>query len=583
MKSLLALLPYCKPYKMQFLFGIIFVLIAKALDVVAPKLVGDAINMIDAGSANLEELPSFVGFILVVSALAGCFTYLMRRVLIDTSRDIEFDFRNSVYKKLQSLDASYYDQNSTGDVMSRMTNDIDVVRTLIGPAIMYTANTVFALPLVLIAMLSLDWQTTLVGLVPMILMPFLVKFFGAKLHCYAREQQDRMGDMTTYVQESLSGIRVIKAYGREETYAQGFRKENDAFVDASLKYSYIQTLFFPSIRFTVGLGLLGILYMGGTRIVNGTMQFGDLVALVLYFGMMVFPFIAAGWVINIFQRASAAMERLQQVLNTESRIVDSAKSAEFVLPEKLDFELINLTFRYEGANHDALQNTTINIPEGTRVGIVGRVGSGKSTLVHLLLRLYPVERGMIKLGGIDLNDWPLVELRRQVGIVFQETVLFSNSIAKNIRFGALQDLTLDDIQRVATIADVHKDIQDFPKAYDTMLGERGINLSGGQKQRVSLARTISRNSRLLILDDSLSAVDTHTEEAILKELSEVMKNRTTFLISHRISTVALSDVVIVLEDGKIIQQGTHEQLLQQEGLYKELFEKQQLEAEVLLA
>lgn len=582
MKSLLGLLPYCKPYQFRFLLGVIFVFIANALEVAVPRLVGDVINSIDKHPGFSSELPSRVFFILNIAALSGCFIYLMRRILIDTSRDIEFDFRNSIYKKLQSLDATYYDHNSTGDVMSRMTNDIDVVRTMIGPAIMYTANTLFTLPLVLIAMLSLDWQTTLVGLIPMLLMPFQVKFFGGKLHSYAKEQQDRMGDMTTFVQESLSGIRVIKAYGREETYAKGFRKENDAFVDASLRYLYIQGLFFPTIRFTVGLGLLGILSMGGSRIVSGAMEFGDLVSLVLYFGMMVFPFIAAGWVINIYQRASAAMVRLQEVFDTQSRIVDSPESKAFVLPTTLDFEITNLSFTYEGATGPALENVSLTVPEGTRVGIVGRVGSGKSTLVHLLLRLYPVERGMIKLGGIDINDWPLAELRRVVGIVFQETVLFSDTIAENIRFGALQELSMEQIQRFATIADVNKDIVDFPNGYETMLGERGINLSGGQKQRVSLARTISRDSRLLILDDSLSAVDTHTEESILKELASVMKDRTTFLISHRISTVALSDFVIVLERGKIIQQGPHEELLQQEGLYKELHEKQQLEAEVLL-
>jgi ATP-binding cassette subfamily B multidrug efflux pump len=438
---------------------------------------------------------------------------------------------------------------------------------------------------VAIAMIALDWQTTLVGLAPMVLMPFIVKFFGAKMHGYAREQQDRLGDMTTFVQETLSGIRVIKAYSREDIYAQGFGKENDAFVTASLKYAYIQTLFFPAIRFTVGLGLLGILLVGGNRIVAGTMQIGDLVSLVLYFSMLVFPFIAAGWVINIFQRAAAALDRLNEVFKTQPMVVDVVSAVErpFQVPARLDIEITHLSFTYDGANQPALQNVSLSIPEGTRVGIVGRVGSGKSTLVHLLLRLYPVERGMIRIGGIDLNDWPLAELRRVVGIVFQETILFSDTIAENIRFGALKELAQPDVERFATIADVHKDISGFPKGYETLLGERGINLSGGQKQRVSLARTISRDSRVLILDDSLSAVDTHTEEAILRELGEVMNQRTTFLISHRLSTVAPCDVIIVLERGSIIQQGTHEELLQQEGLYRELYDKQQLEAEVLSA
>jgi len=583
MKSLLSLIPFCKKYKYRFMWGILFVLLANAFGVAVPRLVGEAVNLIDGDFSVVDALPDFVLFILAIACLAGAFRYLMRRVLIDTSRDIEFDFRNAIYRKLQSLDSTFYDQHSTGDIMARMTNDVDQIRLVLGPAIMYTANTIFTLPLVMAMMLYLDWTVTLVGLIPMVLMPMLVKKFGARLHQTSKVQQDRMSDLTTYVQESLAGIRVIKAYGREDGYADSFSDENKNYIDASLDYAKVQTSFFPAIRFVAGLGFLGIIIVGAHRIVSNSMQYGDLVSMVMYFGMLIFPLIAIGWVVNIFQRAAASMDRLNEVFDAESKVKDPENVEDFIVPDNLDIEFKNLTFSYEGSSYPALENISLKIPEGQRIGVIGRVGSGKTTLIHLLLRLYPVERGQLFIGGVDINDWPVKELRRQLGIVFQETFLFSDSIRENIQFGALDKEYRKQVEIFAKMADVHEDIAEFPKQYETMLGERGINLSGGQKQRVSLARTISRNSRILILDDSLSAVDTHTEESILSELQKVMENRTTFLISHRISTVALTNQIIVLEEGKITQSGVHEDLVTAQGLYKELYELQQLEEEVQTA
>lgn len=579
MKALLDLLPFARRYKWRFLFGILFVLAANALAVQIPSIVGHAVNSIATGTGR-DLIGGTMVFLLAVAGLGACFRYLMRRVLIDTSRDIEFDFRNAVYRKLQSLDSTFYDGNSTGDIMSRTTNDIDALRMVIGPAIMYTANTVFTLPMVLAFMLSTDWATTLAGLSPMLLMPVAVKAFGSRLHDRSREQQDQLGDLTTFAQENLAGVRVLKAYAQEETATRRFEGQNQLYIDKSMALAKVESFFFPTIRVLAGSGALAILYVGARRIIGGAMTYGDLVSLVMYFSMLVWPLVAMGWVINLFQRAGASMDRLNEILRAESKVNDAPQAAAFRRPDRLDIEFRDVTFTYAGALHPALRGVSATIPQGRSLGIVGRVGSGKSTLVHLLLRLYPVEDGKIFVGGTDINHWPLAELRRTVGIVFQETFLFSETIGENIRFGALKELSDEEVEALAKKAGVHDDIAGFPKGYETLLGERGINLSGGQKQRVSLARSLARDPAVLILDDSLSAVDTHTEERILGELRGAMRERTTLMISHRISTVAMCDEIIVLEDGAVTQRGTHAALTAQPGLYAELHRRQLLEEEV---
>ncbi len=579
MTALRVLYPYAKRHRAALASGIFFVIMANFLTPLVPTIVGQAVNFAENRRLSGDELMLFAGLALTVAALAGCFRFLMRRVMIDASRDIEYEIRNRFFQKLESLDPSFFDGNNTGDLMSRATNDMDLVRMMLGPAIMYSANTLASLPLTLFWMFVLDWRLTLLAIVPMLALPPMVKYFSSQTHKASRAQQESFSDLTTMVQENLAGIRVVKAYGQERAQEEKFLERNNDYIRKSLDLAAIQSIFFPSIGFVIGLGYLILLIVGGRFVMEGRLEVGTLLSFLLLFAMIVWPMIAAGWVVNLIQRGMASLERIQGILETEPRVTPPAPRE---VPDRgaVDIRFDHLTFNYEADPTPRLRDITLDIPAGRTIGIVGPVGAGKSTLIHLLARFYPVERGMILLDGIDINDWPLEELRRRIAFVFQETFLFSDTIGWNIRFGANEDTPQDAVEGAAKRSHVHEDIGAFREKYDQVLGERGVNLSGGQKQRVAIARALLRDAEVLVLDDSLSAVDTHTEEAILKDLREVMRGRTTFLISHRISTVAVADEIIVLEDGSITQRGTHEELVAQPGLYGELYRKQLSEEQI---
>ncbi len=458
--------------------------------------------------------------------------------------------------------------------MSRATNDMDLVRMLIGPAVMYTANTIFSLPLTLVWMIALDWKLTLFAIIPMLGLPSLTKYFGKQTYRFSKEQQDSFGDLTTMVQENLAGVRVVKAYRQELAEEEKFLERNDDYIDKSLSLAAIQATFFPSIRLLIGLGYLILLVYGGTQIIQGDMQVGTLVSFLILFGMLVWPLIAAGWVINLIQRGLASLLRIKKIFDAEAEIKDPEKPVTVGKNEKLDIQFKDLTFCYGGTSVPQLKKIDVEMPAGKSLGIVGPVGSGKTTLVNLLARYYPVNRDQLLIAGHDINDWKTSDLRDRIAFVFQETFLFSDTIKWNIRFGTDDDTTLERIEAAAKVANVHEDIIEFPRKYETLLGERGVNLSGGQKQRVAIARALLREADILIFDDALSAVDTHTEEAILRELKEVMQEKTTFLISHRISTVAQCDEIIVLRDGEIVERGSHTELVQLNGLYADINRKQ---------
>jgi ATP-binding cassette subfamily B multidrug efflux pump len=578
MKSIRSLIPYVKRHRWTFLLGIIAVLATNGVGLWVPIAIGKTVNLAEHRAITAESLRMFAWGIVCLAGIAGCLRFLARRLLVDCSRDIEYEFRNDLFAKLQRLDASFFDENTTGDLMSRATNDMDALRMMIGPAVMYSCNTVFSSPMIIAGMLYLDWKLTLMVLSPMLVLPFLVKYFGARLHALSRAQSDSFADLTTMVQENLAGIRVVKAYGQEGYEERKFLERNDDYISKSLRFAFQQSLFFPSIGLIVAVGYAVLLAMGGRAIMDGRMQVGTLLSMLLLFSEMIWPLIAAGWVINIFQRGMASLDRINHIVDAEPRVADATAAK---LPEgPLDIEFTELTYSFAGSNANQLQNVDLHIPAGRTLGIIGPVGCGKTTLVGLLLRFYPVERGMVRIGGMDANDWPLAELRRRIAYVSQETFLFSDTIGWNIRFGASDDTPIADVQRVAQSANVHRDIEDFPAGYDTVLGERGVNLSGGQKQRVSIARALIRNGSILILDDSMSAVDTHTEESILRELRTEMKGRTTILISHRVSTISVCDEIIVMEKGSIVQRGSHEELLAEPGMYAELYRKQLTEAAV---
>ncbi len=575
MRTLSSLLPYVRRHAWAIVFGILFVFLANSLALTVPIIIGQTVNLIEEGRIHPDNLFHLAFLAVCVAGVAACFRFLMRRVIIDISREVEYEFRNDFFRKLQSLDPSFFDARNTGDLMSRATNDTDALRMLMGPGVMYTANTIFSLPIALTAMLWLDWRLTLVCMAPMLVLTPLVRYFGTRTHRMSRLQQDSFGELTTTVQENLAGIRVVKAYRQEDFELRKFLERNDDYIDKSLELARLQAMFFPSIRLLVGFGFTVLLLYGGHRIIQGHLEVGTLLSFLLLFGMIVWPLIAAGWVINLIQRGIASLERINAILESVPSVTEPEDGAAVVVEAgPPSIELRSLTFQYEGTLWPQLKDIDLHAPPGKTVGIVGPVGAGKSTLVNLLSRFYPVPRGMIFFGGKDINDWPLSELRRRISFVFQETFLFSDTIGWNIRFGSADNTPQDLVEEAAEIAQVHSDIGDLPRNYSTVLGERGVNLSGGQRQRVAIARALMRQADILVLDDTLSAVDTHTEEAILGELRRIMERKTTFLISHRLSTVATADEILVLDEGRIIQRGTHNELNAQPGWYSEMYSRQ---------
>lgn len=610
MNQLRPLWPYIKRYRGWLLFGGVSVLICSALRAVIPQYIGHAIDWMRDGRITRRELFYYAVFISSLAGLAGCFMFLMRRAIIDASREIEFDFRNDFFRQLLRLDSSFYDGQQTGELMARATNDIEAVRMVAGPGFLYFFNTIFMVTLVLRQMLSINWSLTFWALLPLLLLPPLVIAMGRRLYQRSREVQAQYGQLTTVAQENLAGVRVVRAYVQEEPELRKFDKENEKLIDRSLAHARLQAAFFPLLKFVAGLGLLLVLLLGGKGVIEGTIPLGELIAMTILFEMLVWPLIALGFVINVWQRGAAAMERINQIFaarplvsegkpvvwpgerlmqkqisaraqkQTEAK-TDSAGKAPGRPLVRGEVEFRNLTFTYPGGREPVLRDVALTVPAGGSLGIVGGVGSGKSTLAALLIRLYPVERGMIFIDGRDINDWPLEALRGGISLVFQESFIFSDSISENVAFGSIEAPSGEaEILDVANWAHLHADIEQFPERYQTLLGERGINLSGGQKQRLALARALIRNPRMLIVDDALSAVDTHTEAEILESLRRVARHRTTLVISHRLSTLSWADRIIVLDDGRVAESGTHGELLALDGVYADLYARQQLEQQV---
>jgi ATP-binding cassette subfamily B protein len=530
-------------------------------------------------SITREKLVYYGLAIIGFAVCEGIFRFLMRRLIIGVSRDIEYAMRNDIFQHLETLPMSFYQTNKTGDLMSRVTNDLSNVRMLFGPGIMYTANTIVVATFAIVLMLRINWQLTLLALLPLPAVSLSVRHFGKRIHDLTEESQARLADLSARVQESMAGIRVVKAFVQEHHEIAEFERMNQSLVAKNRELIRSQSVFYPTMEFMIGIAVVMVIWFGGRAVVQGSISLGSFVAFTMYLGRLTWPMIALGWVVNLLERGRASMQRLNYILDTVPGIRDASGVAQqFQVEGAIEFR--NLSFSYNGV--PTLRNVSLSIPKGKTVAIVGATGSGKTTLVQLIPRLYNAPPNSLFIDGVPIERIPLEVLRESIGFIPQDTFLFSETIRENIAFG-VESATDAQVQRAAEISNIDPDVQSFPNRYETLVGERGITLSGGQKQRTAISRAVVRDPKILILDDSLSSVDTYTEEQILRGLKDVMRDRTSILISHRVSTVKDADEIVVLDGGQIVERGTHAQLLERDGYYAELHRRQLLEEELAVS
>jgi len=580
-KSLRPLFPYLKKYRNSFTVGLICVFFNNGVWILFPLVLRRAIDDLRLG-VNHQKLLTYSLLLLAVAAIKGIFQFLTRWIMIGISREIEFDLRNDLFQHLESLSYSYYQRTRTGDIMARATNDLNAVRMLLGPAIMYSANTIVFTAGALVFMLSISPKLTLYAFLPLPAVSIVVQYFGKLIHERFEKIQAMFSEISARAQENFSGARVIRAYVQEEPEIAAFETSNREYISRSLKLVRLMGMLWPTLETMLGLAIVLVLWLGGREVLSGRITPGGFVAFNTYMVQLTWPVIALGWVINIFQRGTASMGRINEILVEKPEIEDSpeVKSAgESALSTQIkgEIEFRGLTFAYNGV--PVLHDINLRIPAGSSLAIVGPTGSGKTTLVSLIPRIYDAAPGSVWIDGKPVREYPIEPLRRQIGFVPQETFLFSETVRENIAFGQ-EDATDEAVRSAAEAANIATDIEEFPEKYQTMVGERGITLSGGQKQRTAIARAIIRNPRILILDDALSSVDTHTEDKILNHLREIMQDRTTIFISHRVSTVRNADRIAVLHAGRIVELGTHEELIARNGYYSDLYNKQLLEEEL---
>lgn len=576
---------YFRKYKWQLLSGTLFVTASVTFGVMVPRFVGQAIDDLKVGGVTYDKLGRSVLIIIATSLISGIFLFLQRRTLINMSRYIEFDLRQDFYRHLQRLPLGFYQDHRIGDLMARATNDLGAVRQIVGPAIMYSEQTLFRVLIILPLMFRISVKLTLVLLLTMPLVSLTVRYFGQQIHLRFEKIQEFFAEITARAQENLSGVRVVRAYSRERHEQQEFAALNQQYVDRNLGLVRLSAAFYPLMQFLIGIGFAVILLVGGREAAAGRITLGEFAAFNLYLEQLIWPLIAMGYVTNLLQRGTASLKRMQQVMEVEPAIADDPAATRDISSLRGRIEFRNLTFRYSDESPIVLDGINLVIEPGQTVAFIGRTGAGKSTLMNLVPRLLDAPPGAVLIDDHPIREIPLEVLRRHIGYVPQETFLFSETLAENIAFGVEMagfsgPEKQHKIEEVAKIAGLADDVRDFPKQYETILGERGITLSGGQKQRTAIARALLREPRILILDDSLSAVDTYTEEQILSRLREVMRGRTCLIVAHRISTVQGADLICVLDQGRIVERGSHAELMARQGIYTDLFERQQLEEEL---
>jgi ATP-binding cassette, subfamily B, multidrug efflux pump len=568
---------YFRKYKAQLFLGIACILASVIAGLLIPRIVGQAVDA-NWTQVSWSRLTISAGKVLAASLVSGLFLFLQRRILIGMSRNIEYDMRQVFYRHLVDQPLSFFHEHRTGDLMARATNDLSAVRQLAGPVIMYALQTVFVVVIVLPYLFMLNWWLTLWLFVTMPLVSLTVKVFGQQVHTRFEKIQDFFGQITARAQENFSGVRVVRAYAQEEAEMAAFNTLNWQYAERNLALVKVEALMRPVMTFLIGLGYVLIIWAGVPLAVRGEITVGEFTMFNLYLTRLIWPLIALGYVVNLYQRGTASLKRLNAILAIEPSIADRPGTVEQP-PIKGKIEFRDLTFRYHPNDEPVLKDLTLTIPEGHTVAFVGRTGSGKSTIANLIPRLIEAPPGTVFIDNVDIRDYPLAQLRESIGYVPQETFLFSDSVKGNIAFG-VEKAEMADVEWAAEIAGLSEDISGFPDRFEALVGERGITLSGGQKQRTAIARAVLREPKILILDDALSSVDTYTEEKILGQLRGVMRDRTSVIISHRISTVREADMICVLDEGRIIEQGTHDELLELGGEYADLYERQLLEEEL---
>lgn len=580
MNSYKTLKPFILEHKWKYLLGIIWLLIVDSVQLIVPQILRKTTNMLQSGTLSIENLLLYSILIILTGFIIAIGRYLWRIYIQGTSRKLEYHLRNQLFAHLQTLSINYFNTHKTGDLMAHLTNDINAVRMALGQGIVMIIDSIFITVLTFVAMIkTTNIKLTLIGLLTLPFIALIVSKFGKVVNRRFRIVQESFSNLTNTVQENFMGIRVVKSFVQEEEEINNFLNVNQDNLKKNLSLVKVSGSFFPLIQFMASISFLLVLWYGGTQVIRDEIMLGDFVAFNTYLGLLVWPMMALGWVVNLMQRGAASMDRINAILAEKPEIIDSSDAVKLEhFNRNITFE--NVSFKYPNSTKYALKNIDFYIPNGNTLAIVGKTGSGKSTIINLLLRIYDIDEGKILIDGIDIKKLKLKELRNNIAYVPQDNFLFSTTIKDNIGFAFDDEISLENVIEAAKIANVYEDIMEFPEGFDTVLGERGVTLSGGQKQRVSIARAIIKSSPILVLDDSLSSVDTETEEKILNNLKNLTTTKTTILISHRISTVKNADQIIVLDEGKIVEKGNHNSLLKLNGIYNDLYEKQLLEEKI---